>query len=205
MKGIEIKKFREKYNLTQEEFSEIVKKKISTIRSWEQGSRNIPQSAIELMRIFEQEHNEYMEEQNWESNSKQEEESENYIPLLPISAMGGNLGDFSQGVSLWECEKIISPIKEAQFAITVTGYSMEPEYPNGAKVFVKKIDHKAFIEWGSVFVLDTCNGVVLKKVMPTENDKEIMACSINKEFPPYRVKIEDIYGFYKVLMCLSLK
>lgn len=41
-----------------------------------------------------------------------------YIRLLPISAIGGSLNNFVVAVKDNECEKIISPVKEADFAIT---------------------------------------------------------------------------------------
>lgn len=68
-----------------------------------------------------------------------------------------------------DCERVISPIKGADFAITVAGDSMAPEYPEGAKILIKKINEEAFIEWGKVYVLDTCNGTVVKKLMPSDN------------------------------------
>ena len=81
-----------------------------------------------------------------------------FIPLLPVSAQGGRLNDFVVSVRESDCEKVVSPIKDADFAIPVSGDSMAPEYPNGSQVHVKKINENAFIEWGRVYVLDTCNG-----------------------------------------------
>lgn len=34
---------------------------------------------------------------------------------------------------------------------------MAPEYPSGSRILIKRIDEKAFIEWGRVYVLDTMN------------------------------------------------
>ena len=53
--------------------------------------------------------------------------------LLPQSAMGGSLTGFaSEGTTLQNCERIISPIKGIDFAISVYGDSMAPEYPSGS-------------------------------------------------------------------------
>ena len=69
--------------------------------------------------------------------------------LLPQSAMGGSLSGFAEdGVTLQNCEKVISPIKGIDFAITVYGESMSPEYPSGSRVLIKKIDPTVFIDWG---------------------------------------------------------
>jgi len=87
----------------------------------------------------------------------------------------------------------------------VSGDSMAPEYPSGAQILIKRINESAFIDWGRVYVLDTCNGVVIKRVFPTD-DPNILECrSINPEYPPFKVATEDIYGVYRVLMCMSLK
>lgn len=67
------------------------------------------------------------------------------IPLLPVSAQGGRLNDFIVSVRESDCEKVVSPIKDADFAIPVSGDSMAPEYPNGSQVHVKKINENAFI------------------------------------------------------------
>ena len=87
----------------------------------------------------------------------------------------------------------------------VTGDSMSPEYPSGSVIICKKINEKAFIEWGKVFVLDTDNGAVIKSVRKTENDNEVECVSLNPAYQPFRIGTEYINGWYRVLMVLSLK
>lgn len=127
------------------------------------------------------------------------------IPLLPVSAQGGSFNDFVVSIKDSDCEKIISPIKGADYAISVTGDSMAPEYPSGSQVLIKRINEKAFIDWGRVYVLDTCNGTVIKRVYPTDDENVIECRSINPEYPPFQVSFEDMYGMYRVLMCMSMK
>ena len=67
------------------------------------------------------------------------------VPLLPISAQGGRLSDFMVSVKNSDCEQIISPIKGVDFAITVFGDSMTPEFPNGCQVLIKRINEQSFI------------------------------------------------------------
>ncbi|WP_205741314.1 S24 family peptidase [Geofilum rhodophaeum] len=129
------------------------------------------------------------------------------IPLLPISAQGGSLNDFLGSVKEFECERIISPIKGIDFAITVSGESMAPEYPNGSQVLAKKVNEAAFIEWGEVYVLDTCNGTVIKKLLKSDNPDCVICTSINPDpsFAPFEICKKDIYGVYRVLMCMARK
>lgn len=128
------------------------------------------------------------------------------VPLLPIMAQGGSLSDFQASVQEHDCEQVISPIKDATMAITVTGDSMSPEYPNGSKVFIKQINDKAFIDWGETFVLDTVNGIVIKNVYPCKiDDKQVTCHSINPNYPDFNVFKVDIRGWWRVLAVIALK
>lgn len=127
------------------------------------------------------------------------------VPLLPVAAQGGTLNDFVVSVKASECEKIISPIRDVDYAMSISGDSMAPEYPSGAHILIKKINEKAFIDWGRVYVLDTCNGTVIKQLFPSDNPDTLLCKSINPNYPPFEVSFSDIYAVYRVLMCMSLK
>lgn len=127
------------------------------------------------------------------------------VPLLPVAAQGGTLNDFVVSVKASECEKIISPIRDVDYAMSISGDSMAPEYPSGAHILIKKINEKAFIDWGRVYVLDTCNGTVIKQLFPSDNPDTLLCKSINPNYPPFEVSFSDIYSVYRVLMCMSLK
>jgi phage repressor protein C with HTH and peptisase S24 domain len=124
-----------------------------------------------------------------------------------LSAQGGSLNDFIVSVKGSDCEKIVSPIKGADWAITVSGDSMAPEFPAGSLVLIKKINEKAFIDWGKVYVLDTCNGTVIKILEPSKKDGYIKCSSINPEprYAPFEVSFDDIYGIYRVMLCMAVK
>lgn len=128
-------------------------------------------------------------------------------PLLPLAAQGGTLNDFVVSIKADDCEKVVSPIKDVDFAMTITGDSMSPDYPNGAQVLIKKVDEQAFIEWGRVYVLDTCNGSVIKEIRKGDDDDSVMCYSLNPDpkYQPFAVKFADIFGMYRVLMCMSLR
>lgn len=127
------------------------------------------------------------------------------IPLLPISAQGGSLNDFVVSIKDSDCEQIVSPIKGADYAMPVSGDSMSPEYPSGSQILIKRINERAFIDWGRVYVLDTCNGTVIKKLFPSEKPDTVICRSINPEYPEFEVAMQDIYGVYRVLMCMAVK
>lgn len=127
--------------------------------------------------------------------------------LLPMAAMGGSLTGFSEGSMLSDCEVVVSPIKDVDFAITVYGESMSPEYPSGSKILIKRINPTIFIDWGKVFVLDTSNGVIVKEVHKSDSEGYVSCYSINTDpkFKPFDVPLNEVFGMYRVLMCLSAK
>jgi len=127
------------------------------------------------------------------------------LPVIPTEAMAGTLGEFAESVQAYDCERMISPIKGVDYAIKVCGDSMSPEIPNGSQILIKKIFEEEFIEWGKIFCLDTKNGAVIKRVYPTD-DPEVVECrSINPGYPPFKVNVRHINGWYRVLMVLSMK
>lgn len=128
--------------------------------------------------------------------------------LLPQTAHGGSLNSIpSDGIFLQNCEKMISPIKGVDFAITVYGDSMAPEYPSGSRILIKKINPDIFIDWGKVYVLDTSNGVIVKEVHTCVKEGYITCHSINPDpkYADFVVPLSEVYGMYRVLMCLSAK
>lgn len=135
----------------------------------------------------------------------EEELEREMIPVLPTDARAGTLAEFSESVEAYNCERMVSPIRGADFAMQVAGDSMSPEYPSGSVIICKKINEKAFIEWGKVFVLDTPNGAVIKSVRKTDDDNEVECVSLNPAYQPFRINTEYINGWYRVLMVLSLK
>lgn len=135
----------------------------------------------------------------------QEEERVSTVSVIPVEAMAGTLGEFAESVQAYDCERMVSPIKGADYAIKVCGDSMTPEIPNGSLILIKKIFEEEFVEWGKIFCLDTRNGAVIKKIYPTENPDVVECRSVNPEYPPFKVNVKSINGWFRVLMVLSQK
>jgi phage repressor protein C with HTH and peptisase S24 domain len=135
----------------------------------------------------------------------EEEISQEMVLVIPTGARAGTLADFANSTQAYECEQLVTPIKGADFAIQVTGDSMSPEYPSGSVILIKKINEKAFIEWGKTYVLDTENGAVIKNIRRTDNPEVIECVSLNPAYQPFTMETRYINGWYRVLMVLSLK
>lgn len=142
-----------------------------------------------------------------EKFSQVNEDSVAYVPLVPVVATGGVLTEFSEGVIPDNCEHIRSPFDHADIAVPVRGDSMAPEYPNGSIVFVKRINPNAFVEWGKVYVLCTCNGNIVKEVHPADDSQHIVCRSLNPFHPvaDFTVDTADIYSWWIVLGCVAAK
>lgn len=132
------------------------------------------------------------------------EEGPSTVLVIPYGARGGTIGDFVDGVHDYDCEKITSPIKGADYAMEVTGDSMSPEYPSGSRVLIKKVN-PIFIEWNEVYVLDTPNGAVIKRIRKTEDDGLVECVSINPAYQSYTIPRDFVRGWYRVLMVMALK
>lgn len=128
------------------------------------------------------------------------------IPVIPYAAHGGTLGDFADSVTAYDCEMIVSPITGATLAMTVTGDSMAPEYPNGSKIFISKVSG-SYIDYGRVYVLDTVDGAIIKEVRRTDRDDVIRCVSLNPDpkYAPFEINAKYINGWYRVLLVMSLK
>ena len=143
--------------------------------------------------------------QYYTSAPTEEEITQDMVLVIPTGARAGTLADFSISTEAYDCERMVTPIKGADFAIQVTGDSMSPEYPSGSVILIKKINEKAFIEWGKTYVLDTENGAVIKNVRRTDNPEAIECVSLNPAYQPFTMETKYINGWYRVLMVLALK
>lgn len=128
------------------------------------------------------------------------------VPLVPIGVFAGSLTGFDiEQVDARNCEMVVCPIPKMDWALEVVGDSMEPEYPNGSRVFVKKVNSAIFLEWGCVYVIDTENGLVMKTIQPSR-DREYITCeSLNPRYAPFDIPKESIRAMYRVRACLTLK
>ena len=205
------KKFRKDNKLTQRQLADLLGCGDSNVSTAEKNFRNLEDYqfdvlfnkygvAIKQYVIEDAEADDFVfDKQNNDTTT---------IPLVPLSAMAGKLTGFSlEGITETDCERIISPIKGADFAVPVSGDSMYPLFPNGSRVLVQETNPNAFIEWGKVYVLNTCNGIVVKQLRKSNKEGYVSCYSFNDNsiYAPFDIALADIHGFYKVLMCLSMQ
>lgn len=79
---------------------------------------------------------------------------------------------------------------------------MEPEFFSGDEVACKRINEERFIQWGRVHVLDTTQGVVIKRIY--DDGEKIRCNSYNNEFPDFSIPKEDIRSYNLVVGSIRL-
>lgn len=122
-------------------------------------------------------------------------ESNEGIPLIPINAMAGAFtGD--QSVIEYECDRYIIPsFKGADFLIGVKGSSMYPRYNSGDIVACKRLSlQDLFFQWNKVYVLDTDQGPLIKRIKPGTDKDHVTIVSDNKDYEPFELAIDHIYN-----------
>lgn len=126
---------------------------------------------------------------------------EHTVPIFPFSVRAGaSLNDISEGLTEMELERITSPVRGAELAIEVVGDSMAPGYPAGARVLLKRVPADTYITWGEVFVVEGVNGPVLKRIMPTEDERVWELRSDNPNYPPFRIRTDQVRSVWRVLL-----
>ena len=118
------------------------------------------------------------------------------IPLIPIEAWAGALSGEDYSIMESECERYIVPsFQDADFLITVRGDSMTPRYYSGDIVACRKVFlSDLWFQWGKVYIIDTNQGSLLKKVRRGSSDETITLVSENPEYEPFELRKDQIYN-----------
>lgn len=125
-------------------------------------------------------------------------------PRIPYTAAAGYITNAVEGITESQCEQIpvITAFPNYDFTIIIKGDSMEPKYEGGDEVACKRVDQTSFIQWGKVHVLDTAQGIVIKRIY--EDGDKIKCVSYNPEYPPFSIDKSEIYSISLVVGLLRI-
>lgn len=128
------------------------------------------------------------------------------IPLLPIDAMAGALTS-EQTVLEYECERYVVPIfNGADFLIPVSGNSMTPTYYPGDIVACKRVPLSGlFFQWGKIYVIDTSQGPLIKRIKPGQSPEQLCIVSDNNDYDPFQLPITDVRAVALVVGVIRLE
>jgi phage repressor protein C with HTH and peptisase S24 domain len=79
---------------------------------------------------------------------------------------------------------------------------MSPYYESGDEVACQRIDDTHFIQWGKVHVLDTTQGIIIKRIY--EEKEGIRCASYNPEYPDFIIPKDEVYSISLVVGLLRL-
>lgn len=128
------------------------------------------------------------------------------IPLLPVDAMAGAFTG-EQQVLEYECERYVVPaFKGADFLIPVKGVSMHPRFSSGDIVACKRLSmDNVFFQWNKVYVIDTDQGPLIKRLKPGSDKEHVLVVSDNTAYDPFELAISNIYHLALVIGVIRLE
>lgn len=128
------------------------------------------------------------------------------IPLIPVDAMAGFMTGNSTSIMEYECERYFVPMfRGAEFLIPVKGSSMQPKYNSGDLVACAKIPLDTFFLWHKVYVIDTEQGVLIKRVERASDDEHILLVSDNPAYSPVELHKSHIHSLASVIGVIRLE
>jgi repressor LexA len=129
------------------------------------------------------------------------------IPLIPIGAMAG-WGEGEMQITDRDLTHYDVPEfaeLKADFMISVKGDSMYPKYQTGDLVACKKLPLDTFFQWNKVYVLDTVQGAMIKRVKKAETNGYVTCISENPTYEPFDLSLGDIHALALVLGFIRLE
>jgi phage repressor protein C with HTH and peptisase S24 domain len=131
----------------------------------------------------------------------------NKIPLIPLDAMAG-FGTGSMQVMDYDTKTYIIPEFDelnVDFMIRVKGSSMYPKYNSGDIVGCKKLPLDTFFQWNKVYVLDTSQGAMIKRIHKSDKEGFLLLVSDNEKYRPFDIPIDDVYSLSIVMGVIRLE
>ena len=128
------------------------------------------------------------------------------IPLIPLEAMAGFFTS-DRTILEYECERYVVPaFRGADFLIPVKGDSMHPTYKSGDLVACRKVPMSdCFFQWNKVYVVDTNQGPLVKRIKPAGNKESILLVSDNKDYDPIELPTSAIHEVALVMGLIRLE
>ena len=131
------------------------------------------------------------------------------LPLIPIDAVAGFNGWDENGISELDCTRYDVPdfaAVHADFLIRVSGSSMYPKYSSGDILACRKVLEVTFIQWGKIYVIDSQQGAMVKRLFEIEGDEQHILCkSDNENYPPFKLPKNEIRSLSIVVGAIRLE
>lgn len=202
MNALEIKDFRKRNGLSQQDLAEIVKSSLSSVRSWEQNQRNVTQSAIELMKIYEQsEIGSELKEKKYSSTVA--------VKVVTTKARAGFTDSYYSDEYLEDLPTVLiesdKEYKGKYLAFEVDGDSMEPDYNVGDIVICREVQrslwqYKLHYKDYDFVIAHGTQGIMLKEIRDHNPETgEIVCHSLNENNKDFTLNLKEVAFLYNVV------
>ena len=133
----------------------------------------------------------------------------NPIPLVTETAAAGFGSEFFSIAEKDVKEYYVIPkfrFCRVDFMIEVSGLSMYPHFNPGDVIACTILNERKFLQWNKCHVIATREqGILVKRLMPSERKGCLTAVSDNKDYPPFDIPLEEITGIALVIGTVSLE
>lgn len=127
------------------------------------------------------------------------------IPLVTIEAMAGEGQGDMQEMGHDSQQFVVPTFAGAEFLIGVHGDSMCPKYNSGDIVACKRLSLDTFFQWNKVYVLDTEQGALIKRVRQGKDEGHVLIVSDNEDYGPYDLHRSEIRSIAIVIGVIRLE
>lgn len=120
-------------------------------------------------------------------------------PRIPFDAAAGTLTVGVDGVMPYQCEQmpVVRAFPRYDFTILVRGESMAPEYQSGDEVACLYVRESTYTQWGRVHVLDTTQGVVIKRIY--DRGDMVLCKSDNPRYEDFSIPKSEVFNVALVI------
>lgn len=198
MTTFNLKAFRKRNGISQQELADFLEIGQGYVSQMERGDRPIPKTAMDKITSNP---NWIVEVQNMEVetvdnrgvitvNCKQEDCKP--LPLVPREAIS------HPGTPHFTKDQVqdyynVREFRDCDFLIRAKGDSMCPKYNGGDLVACRFVHDVLFFQWGRIYVVYTkSQGVILKRVQPSNDPDKIMCCPENPKYGAFEIPKADI-------------
>lgn len=131
------------------------------------------------------------------------------IPLVTETAAAGFGSEFFSITEKDVKEYYVIPkfrFCRVDFMIEVSGLSMYPHFNPGDVIACTILNDRKFLQWNKCHVIATREqGILVKRLMPSEHEGCLTAVSDNKDYPPFDIPLDEITGIALVVGSVSLE
>lgn len=202
----DLKAFRILNKLTQAQLADYLGVTQAFVSQVENGSRPMPEeyiSKIEADKVYDLSKAYMLNKSNLKNKGLENTQYVNYklLPLINLDVVGGSDNQEADTAQYIKDYIPFVNAREEDVCCPVTGRSMEPLYPGGCIIQIRRIyKWRQFLEYGQVYVLDLDDGRrLIKEVKKGKDESCYLLRSCNKEYEDQEIPVNMIYSIWLVV------